>query len=255
MDSGFLGMPGIDGLTVALLGLSSFCTALMGMLTGAGGGPILLALMALVLPPIVLIPVHTVVQLGVSVSRIVLLRSFIMWKTLLPFVIGGVLGAAAGAPIFVSLPGPLLLGFIGAFVLLIAWAPKFGLIGPEKGRFGFVGFVATFLGMFVSSTGLLIAPFVASISPERRNYAATVAALGTTMHLIKLTAFGFIGFSIGAYLPLMAAMVATASLGNWVGRHILVRMPEQAFRVVLKALLTGLSLRLLWVAARDGGLF
>ncbi len=255
MDSGFLGMPGIDGLTVALLGLSSFCTALMGMLTGAGGGPILLALMALVLPPIVLIPVHTVVQLGVSVSRIVLLRSFIMWKTVLPFVIGGALGAAAGAPIFVSLPGPVLLGLIGAFVLLIAWMPKFGLIGPEKGRFGFVGFVATFCGMFVSSTGLFIAPFVASISPERRNYAATVAALGTTMHLIKLAAFGFIGFSIGAYLPLMAAMVATASLGNWVGRHILVRMPEKAFRVVLKILLTVLSLRLLWVAARDGGLF
>ena len=254
MDLSFLSVPGVDALTIALLGMASFCTALMGMLTGAGGGPILLALMALVLPPIVLIPVHTVVQLGVSVSRIALLRSFIMWPTVLPFVIGGILGAAAGAPIFVSLPGPVLLGFIGAFVLLIAWMPKFGLIGPEKGRFGFVGFIATFLGMFVSSTGLFIAPFVASISPERRNYAATVAALGTMMHVIKLTAFGFIGFSIGAYLPLMAAMVGTAALGNWVGRHILVRMPEKTFRIILKTLLTVLALRLLWVAARDGGL-
>lgn len=255
MDLSLLSVPDVEATTIALLGLASFCTALMGMLTGAGGGPILLALMALVLPPAILIPVHTVVQLGVSVSRIALLRSFIMWKTVLPFVIGGILGAAAGAPIFVSLPGPVLLGLIGAFVLLIAWMPKFGLIGPEKGRFGFVGFIATFCGMFVSSTGLFIAPFVASISPERRNYAATVAALGTMMHIIKLTAFGFIGFSIGAYLPLMVAMVATASFGNWVGRHILVRMPEKIFRIALKALLTILSLRLLWVAARDGGLF
>ena len=255
MDLSFLSVPGIDAATIALLGLASFCTALMGMLTGAGGGPILLALMALVLPPVILIPVHTVVQLGVSVSRIALLRSFIMWKTVLPFVVGGVLGAAAGAPIFVSLPGPVLLGLIGAFVLLIAWMPKFGLIGPEKGRFGFVGYIATFLGMFVSSTGLLIAPFVAGISPDRRNYAATVAALGTTMHLIKLAAFGFIGFSIGAYLPLIAVMCATAALGNWVGRHILVRMPEKAFRIALKYLLTVLSVRLLWVAMRDGGVF
>jgi uncharacterized membrane protein YfcA len=255
MDLSFLSVPGIDAATIALLGLASFCTALIGMLTGAGGGPILLALMALVLPPVILIPVHTVVQLGVSVSRIALLRSFIMWKTVLPFVVGGVLGAAAGAPIFVSLPGPVLLGLIGAFVLLIAWMPKFGLIGPEEGRFGFVGFIATFLGMFVSSTGLLIAPFVAGISPDRRNYAATVAALGTTMHLIKLAAFGFIGFSIGAYLPLIAVMCATAALGNWVGRHILVRMPEKAFRIALKYLLTVLSVRLLWVAMRDGGVF
>ncbi len=255
MDISFLGMPGLDGPMVAGLSLASFCTAMFGMVTGAGGGPILLALMALVLPPAVLLPVHTVVQLGVSVSRIGLLRHFILWKHVLPFVIGGILGAATAAPIFVNLPGPLLLGFIGAFVLLIAWVPSFGLIGPEKGRFTFVGFVATFLGMFVSSTGLMIAPFVASVSPERRNYAATVAALGMTMHIIKLTAFGFMGFAIGAYLPLMAAMVATAFLGNFVGRLLLTRLPEKAFRVILKALLTVLALRLLWIAARDGGLF
>jgi len=255
MDLSFLSVPGADALTIALLALASFCTACMGMLTGAGGGPILLALMALVLPPSVLLPVHTVVQLGVSVTRIVLLRSFIMWTTLLPFVIGGAIGAAAGAPIFVSLPGPVLLAFIGAFVLLGAWVPSFGMIGPEKGRFTSVGFIATFLGMFVSSTGLLIAPFVAHIAPERRNYAATVAVLGMSMHIIKLTAFGFMGFAIGAYLPLMIAMVATAFLGNFVGRHILSRMPEQFFRIFLKALLTLLALRLLWVSARDLGLF
>lgn len=255
MDFSFLAVPGVDALTIALLGLASFCTALMGMLTGAGGGPILLALMALVLPPAVLLPVHTVVQLGVSVSRITLLRHFIMWKTLLPFMIGGAIGAALASPIFVSLPGPVLLAFIGVFVLVVAWIPKIGLIGPEKGRFTFVGFVATFFGMFVSSTGLFIAPFVASISPERRNYAATVATLGTSMHLIKLVAFGFIGFAIWEYMTLMVVMCATASMGNWVGRHILTRMPEHFFRVFLKFLLTALALRLLWVAARDLGVF
>jgi uncharacterized membrane protein YfcA len=61
------------------------------------------------------------------------------------------------------------------------------------------------------------------------------------------------GFAIGAYLPLMATMVATATIGNWCGRHVLVRMPERAFRGILKALLTVLALRLLWVAAREGG--
>ena len=63
------------------------------------------------------------------------------------------------------------------------------------------------------------------------------------------------GFAIGAYLPLMGAMIATAALGNWVGRRVLVQMPEKIFRIVLKTLLTSLALRLLWIAARDGGLF
>lgn len=251
----FLGVPGIDGLMFSGLALASFCTALFGMIGGAGGGPVLLALMASVLPPAVLIPVHTVVQLGVGSSRTLILRGYILWATMLPFIAGSIVGAAAGAPIFVSLPGAALQAIIAGFILLTAWMPDFGRVGPEKGRFALLGFVATFLGMFVSSTGLLLAPFVASISPDRRNYAATTATLMSMAHIIKLVAFGLMGFAIGAYLPLMGAMIGTAALGNWVGRHILVRMPERVFRIVLKTLLSALALRLLWIAARDAGLF
>ena len=255
MDSRFLGIPDIDGAIFAGLALASFCTALFGMITGAGGGPVLLALMAMVLPPAVLIPVHTVVQLGVGSSRAILLRGYILWATLLPFVAGSMLGAAAGAPLFVTLPGAALQAIIGVFILLIAWMPEFGRIGPEKSRFALLGFAATFLGMFVSSTGSLLAPFVASVSPDRRNYAATTATLMVLAHIVKLVAFGLMGFAIGAYLPLMAAMIGTAALGNWVGRHVLVRMPEHIFRIALKTLLTALAIRLLWIAARDSGIF
>ncbi len=255
MTSQFLGVPDLDGLVFFGLALASFCTALFGMVTGAGGGPILLALMAMVLPPAVLIPVHTVVQLGVGSSRTLFLRGYILWATLPPFIAGSIVGAALGAPIFVSLPGPALQAIVGGFILLIAWMPKFGRVGPEVGRFALLGAVATFLGMFVSSTGLLLAPFVAAISPDRRNYAATTATLMAMAHIVKLVAFGLMGFAIGAYLPLMGAMIGTAALGNWVGRRVLVRMPERIFRVVLKTLLTALALRLLWIAARDGGIF
>lgn len=254
MDLQFLGIPDIDGPMFYGLALASFCTALFGMITGAGGGPILLALMAMVLPPTILIPIHTVVQLGVGSSRVVLLRGYILWAPMLPFLLGSVAGAAAGAPIFVSLPGAALQAIVAGFILLIAWMPKFGHTGPEKGRFAILGLIATFLAMFVSSTGSLIAPFVASISPDRRNYTATTSALMAMSHIIKLVTFALMGFAIGAYLPLMGAMVATAALGNWVGRRVLVRIPENIFRVLLKTLLTALALRLLWVAAREGGL-
>ena len=254
MDLQFLGVPGIDALIFFSLALASFCTAMFGMITGAGGGPILLALMAMVLPPAILIPVHTVVQLGVGSSRVVLLRGYILWATVVPFLLGSIAGAAAAAPIFVSLPGTVLQAIVGAFILLVAWMPEFGRIGPQKGRFALLGMVATFLAMFVSSTGTLIAPFIASISLDRRNYTATTSALMAMSHIIKLVAFALMGFGIGAYLPLMGAMVATAALGNWVGRRVLVRMPERIFRIVLKTLLTVLALRLLWIAARDGGL-
>jgi len=254
METEFLGIPNIDGLIFTGLVLVSFCTAFFGMITGAGGGPVLLALMAMVIPPTVLVPVHTVVQLGVGSSRSFLLWRFILWPTMLPFLVGSIIGAAMAAPIFVNLPTAALQGIVGLFILLVAWMPEFGRIGPEKGRFALLGCGMTFLAMFVSSTGSLLAPFVASVSPDRRNYSSTTASLMSMAHIIKLVAFGLMGFSIGAYLPLMAAMVATATLGNWLGRKVLFKLREDVFRMFLKILLTALALRLLWAAARTAGL-
>ena len=103
--------------------------------------------------------------------------------------------------------------------------------------------------MFVSATGTLIAPFVASASPDRRNHVATMATLMAIGHILKLVAFGLLGVAIAAYTPLMLAMIATAVLGTWIGSRTLNRIPERAFRVIFQVLLTGLALRLIWVGA------
>ena len=63
-------------------------------------------------PPAILIPIHTLVQLGVGASRVFLMWPYILRDTVLPFAIGAALGAAAGAQIFVTLPAALLYGFL-----------------------------------------------------------------------------------------------------------------------------------------------
>jgi len=68
-------------------------------------------------------------------------------------------------------------------------------------------------------------------------------------------AFGFLGFAISAYLPLMIAMIATGAVGNWLGEEALVRTSEQRFRLLLKFFVTVLALDLVWRALREGGLF
>ena len=88
---------------------------------------------------------------------------------MLPFVVGAVIGAAAGAKVFVALPMPWLQAILGAFILLVTWMPNLGRIGAERGRFAVLGFVTVFLGVFVSATGSLLAPFVASATPDRHN--------------------------------------------------------------------------------------
>jgi uncharacterized membrane protein YfcA len=112
----------------------------------------------------------------------------------------------------------------------------------------FLGFGVTFLGVFVSATGSLLAPFVASATPDRRNHVATLGALMLIVHMAKLAAFGFIGFAVGRFVPLMAAMIVAGALGNWIGELALNRTPEQRFRIILQLVLTALALRLLWNA-------
>jgi uncharacterized membrane protein YfcA len=82
-----------------------------------------------------------------------------------------------------------------------------------------------------------------------------MGALMMIAHLAKIAAFGFIGFAVGSYVPLMVAMIAAGAVGNWIGEAALLRTKEQHFRLVLQLALTILGLRLLWSAARGAGWF
>ena len=247
--------PGVGPLMFAGLTFASFATAFIGVFTGTAGGLILLALMAVTMPPAIVIPVHTVVQLGSGVTRTLIMWRYVLRSTLLPFLLGSIAGSAVGARAFVALPVSWLEVILGVFILIVTWLPKLGRIGAERGRFLALGFAATFLGIFVSATGTLVAPFVASAAKDRRNHAATVGALMTFVHISKLVAFGFIGFAIGAYVPLMAAMILSGAVGNWIGEEALHRISERNFRFILQSFLTVLALQLLWNAARDLGVF
>src|SRR5262245_7079170 len=111
----FLGMPDVSPHVFFGLTAASLVTSFLGISTGAAGGLLLLALMASVLPPAVLLPIHTVVQLGSGITRTLMMWRHVMPGTLPPFIIGAIIGAAAGAKIFVALPINILEGILGLF--------------------------------------------------------------------------------------------------------------------------------------------
>ena len=157
------------------------------------------------MPPAALIPVHTIVMLGAGITRTMIMWRHVMRHTVIPFVIGAAIGAAAGAKMFVSLSPSYLQLILGVFMLLVTWMPSLGRVGAERGRFTVLGFGTTFLGVFVSATGTLLAPFIMSATPDRRVAVATLGALMSFVHIAKLIAFGFIGFAVGKFVPLIAA--------------------------------------------------
>ena len=251
MESNFLGVPDTDAaIFFFFVGFAAF-TALVGVVTAAAGGLMMMVTLASVFPITAAIPIHTVVQMGGNASRVICLWRYVLREPMLPFIVGAAIGAVTGAHIFVSLPTAVLQGFLGIFIIVLTWMPNFSRVGTQGRRFSILGFCATFLGIFVSATGTLIAPFVAGVSLDRRNHVATFTAMMVTVHAMKLIAFGVLGIVMAPYLPLMLAMVAAATLANWIGAKILHKMREGHFRFIFKVCVTVLSLRLIWLAAKE----
>lgn len=249
----FLGVPGVSlWITLGLI-IAAVITTFVGTVTGTAGGLMLLALMTLFFPLAVLIPMHTLIQLGASTSRVFMMWRYVKKTLILPFAIGSCVGAFTGAQIFVTLPSATLQGILGIFILIVMWTPRLGAGGPERLRFGVLGWAATFLGIFVSATGTFLSPFVAHASLDRRIHVSTMATLMAISHITKLVAFGFVGMAVGAYTPLIVLMVAGTVLGNWIGQHALNRIPERLFRQIFQILLSLLALRLLIGAANELG--
>ena len=228
-------------LLVAVSFFTSFITAAVGI----GGGTVLLAVMAQVVPVKAIIPVHGFVQLGSAVGRTLVMYASINKALFGWFLLGCIVGAFIGGQIVVTLPVDVLRVTLGLFILYSTWGPKLGSFVRSTKVLAFGGLATTTLTMFVGATG----PFVMSLL--RPFQMAPIALVGTfsaciaVQHLAKILVFGLIGFAFGPYLPLIALMIATGFIGTLLGKRHLLRVEPKKFALGLNIVLTLLALRLI----------
>ena len=89
--------PAMSLLDAVLLVTASLVTSFISAAFGIGGGFTLIALLALLLPPAALVPIHGIVQFGSNAGRVCIMLKDVVWRPVLPFVIGTVIGAGLGA--------------------------------------------------------------------------------------------------------------------------------------------------------------
>ncbi|RZW11836.1 MAG: sulfite exporter TauE/SafE family protein [Rhodobacteraceae bacterium] len=232
---------------VVLLGVS-FLGSFVTVALGIGGGALLLAVMASLMPPAALIPVHGVVQLGSNLFRAGLMIRHCHWPPILAFAGGSAAGAVLGGAVAIDLPpGAVLIG-VGAFVIfsVVARPPRW----LRRNR-ALAGLVSSFLTMFFGATGPFVATFVKSLDLSRQPHVATHAVMMTLQHGLKILVFGVLGFAFGPWLGFMAAMIAAGFLGTLAGRMVLLRISDRAFKIALDAVLILISARLIWQGLDD----
>ena len=108
---------GLSALAMAGLMVASFAGSFITASMGIGGGVMLLGVMAVLLPPAALIPVHGVVQLGSNTGRALLLLRSVDRAALPGFVVGALVGCAIGGAVVVDLPPRFVQLGVGLFVL------------------------------------------------------------------------------------------------------------------------------------------
>lgn len=227
-------------LLIAVSALTSFITSAAGL----GGGAVMLAVMAVLLPAPAIIPVHGAVQIGSNLSRAVLMRKHIQRDILLPFIAGSVIGALVGGVTVVRLsPAVLKLG-LGCFILWSVWGPAV----RAAGRLAVIGtgIVSTFLTMFFGATGTFVSAMVKTLKLGRLEHSATQAACMVAQHTIKVAVFGLLGFAYGQYLFLVAAMIVSGFIGVLIGTRVLFRMNDAIFHRTLAVILTLLAGKLIY---------
>ncbi len=203
--------------------------------------------MTLVLPPVVVVPVHGCVQLGSNAGRALVMREFIQWRFILWVSLGAALGSVVGGQFAQALPEKWFAAAIGGFVLVTTWLPQPKVIARSRGVQFVGGALVSAVGMVVGAAGPLVAAFVRGIE-DRRQLVATHAMLNTFQHVFKVIVFVAMGFAFRQYLLLIGLMVAAGFAGTRVGSRMLTRVPERVFRLGFRILLSGVALGLVYRA-------
>ncbi len=235
-----------DGISVAAfwaLMASSFAASFITAALGIGGGTLLLAIMASLVPPAVLIPVHGIVQVGSNAGRMVMLFRYIHRPAIPAFAIGTLIGSVLGGSVVVSLPPQVVQISVGAFVIysVLARPPEWLRRWPWL-----TGGVSSFLTMFFGATGVFVANFTKSLQLPRHAHVATHAALMTMQHGLKVIVFGLFGFAFGAWAWVAVALILAGLVGTLAGGRLLNRLSNEGFKRALDILLVLVALRLIW---------
>ncbi|MCW1932224.1 sulfite exporter TauE/SafE family protein [Pararhodobacter zhoushanensis] len=231
-------------LAVALaLMATSFIASFITISLGIGGGGLMLAVMASLLPPLALVPVHGVVQFGSNAGRTAMMARYIRWSAVWGFGAGIILGIAIGASLVISIPPSVVLIGVGLFLIWTvlarppAWMRDWPLV---------TGTVTSILSMVFGASGPFVNTYVKSLDMDRHSHVATAASLLTLQHLLKSVAFGVLGFAYAVWAPLIAALILCGLAGTWTGKRVLNRLTDARFKQALDIILFLLALQLIW---------
>ena len=235
--------------TFAIIVVGSLVAAIFNAAFSAGGALIVLAVTSTVLPVQAIVPIHSTLLIGSTVSRVILFWPHIDWKLVFPFWTGALAGAWLGARIYIELPEAIIATAISIVMLVAIWIPGIPWRPRIRHPWVIVGFLHSLLSTLFAY-GALLHAVILHTQLRRQQIVATLGGCLLGMSIFKIAGYASFGFDYRPYLGMIAAAVAISFAGTAIGKRIVDRLPEKRFRLIFQVLVTVTALRLLYTGLR-----
>jgi uncharacterized membrane protein YfcA len=222
--------------TLLLASVAAFGLAALSAVAGFGGGVLLLPVFTALFGLRVAVPMLTLTQLSSNGSRAWLNRRELRWSLIAWFALGAVPCAVAGGVLLTHAPLAPLKRLLGVFLIaVVLWRrlkphPR----KPTDPAFAAVGAASGLGSALLGSVGPLTAPFFLAYGLTRAAYIGTEAVSALTMHITKLATYGAGDLLTREVLLYGIALTPATLLGAWVGKHVVGRISDHLFVLLVE---------------------
>ncbi len=211
---------------IALVAYASF---IVTSLTGALGGMMLLATMALYFPLSIMIPLHAVIHLSGDLGRIVPAIRHVALRPTTVFCFWTLLGVGVGFFFYLSINKTMLLVFVSLYILLITWLSNRAIAKLAQVGYGWLGLFMGYLSITVGAPGPLHLARLQAEFEDAVTIVTTAAAFTAFINIVKLGLFASVGFDFSQYSGVLIVGSISAILGSMTGVVIRTKF-TQAFK-------------------------
>jgi len=238
---------------VALILAVGLAAGTLSGIVGFGSSIMLMPVLVIVFGPREAVPIMAIASLMANVSRVVVWRREIDWRTVGAYAATGIPGAALGASTLLALPPAWVEGALGAFFISMIparrWlAARHMTIGPWQ--LAAIGLGVGWLTGVVVSTGPITVPVFLASGLVKGAFIGTEAAASLAVYASKVTTFRALG---ALPLDIVVKGLATGSsltVGAFAARRFVLKFGPEQFRALMDALMLTSGVAMLWAALR-----
>jgi uncharacterized membrane protein YfcA len=227
----------------------AFVVSIISATFGFGSAIILIPFSSFLLPIKKAIAIVTIFFIAGNLSKIIIFRKHIDWKTTFLIWVGAVPMVFIGAYLMVIAPSEIIKKVLGIIILLYVINDYFNLTKHIKlnkiaiaGAGGAYGFFAGIIG-----TGSAIkAALLTHLGLRKERFIAVMATSAILLNIIKTVIYSKFALISHTDIPLIIGLILCAFGGAYVGRNLVKKINPDTFKKIILIILVIVSIKLLF---------